>query len=361
MTAPPGPSARGPPQRPHNERRQSYAAIVGGTSEGDKAAREVLAAKNNNHNSTTRRKKNSTTTTSATQVAAAANEASPLRAPPPLASAARRFFAPRSSPAPHYDAADIKAHLPYLAASVLHEQNCSLPHFLKGIVNDRGSITLIVVDTSVPAASYAPYFEALTTKLNQLFPVGSNPWLPFRLAPTSVQLAIHSLAVDYMPLQDEDLISYLSDSILNFKDVSISVARFLNPNRQSHMEKRAYSVVVNVGPDSIQTMLLSTYLLGNSRTVERAYSSCPLTQCHKCWKYGHVKPLCKAESPTCPLCSLQHIKADDRCPNPSCPSGGNLKARLGCCLASPARCSNCGKVPSASSRDCHERHPPPAP
>jgi len=120
---------------------------------------------------------------------------------------------------------------------VLREANCSLPRSLKAIVNDRGSVTLIVVDTSVPAASYAPYFEALTTKLNQSFPVGPNPWLPFRLAPTSVQLAIHSLPVDYMPLQDEDLFNYLSDSILNSKDVTISAARFLNPNRQSCMEK----------------------------------------------------------------------------------------------------------------------------
>jgi len=63
-------------------------------------------------------------------------------------------------------------------------------------------------------------------------------------------------------------------------------------------------VVVNVEPDSVQTMLPSIYLFGNSRTVEKAYSSSPLTQSQKCWKYGHVKPLCKADTPTCPLCSL---------------------------------------------------------
>jgi len=74
-----------------------------------------------------------------------------------------------------------------------------------------------------------------------------------------------------MPLQDEDLFSYLSDSILNSKDLTISAAQFLNPHRQSHMEKRAYSVIVNLEPDSVQTMLLSIYLFGNSRTVEKAY------------------------------------------------------------------------------------------
>ena len=325
---------------------------MGGTSKFDQAARENMATKKN------RGKKNPTANTWATKVAEANKKASPPKAPAPIASAARRFFAPRSAPGPHPAAADLKAQLPDLAGSVLREANCSLPRSLKAIVNDRGSVTLIVVDTSVPAASYALYFEALTTKLNQSFPVGETPRLPFRLAPTSIQLAIHSLPVNYMPHPDEDMFSDHSESILNSNDVTISAARFLTPNRQSRMEKRAYLVVVNVEPDSVQAMLPSIYLYGNTRTVEKAYSSSPITQCQKCWKYGYVKPLCQTEAPTCPLCSLQHTKAEHRCPNPSCPSGGNLKAILNCCLASPARCSNCGEAHSARSRDCPERPPP---
>lgn len=153
--------------------------------------------------------------------------------------------------------------MPDLAASLLREANCSLPRFLKPIVNNWDSVTLVVVDISVPVAFYSPYFDTLTTKLNQSFPVGSNPWLPFRLAPTSVQLAIHSLPVSYMPHQDKHLLSYLSESILNSKDGAISEARFLNLNRQSSMEKPAYSVVVTVEPDAVRTMLHSIYLYRN--------------------------------------------------------------------------------------------------
>ena len=242
---------------------------------------------------------------------------------------------------------------------MLREANCSLPRSRKAIINDTGTVTLIVVDTTVQAASYAQYFEAVPTKLNKAFPVTENPWLRFRLAPTSVQLAIHSLPINYMPYQDEGLFNYLSDCILTSKDITISAARFLNLNTQSCMVKHAYSVVVNVEPDAVQTMLSSIYLFGNTRTVERAYSSSAITQCQKCWKFGHVKPLCKAEAPTCPLCSLQHTMAEPSCPNPSCPSGGNLKAILNCCLASPARCSTCGEAHSAGSRDCSERPPSP--
>jgi len=142
---------------------------VGGTSKFDEEAWENMAAKK------TKGKKKSTDNTSATKVAEAVKNAYPPKASTPLASAARRFFAPHSSPGPHPDAPDIIAHLPDLAACVLREANCSLPCSLKVIINNRGPVTLIVVDTSVPAASYAPYFEGLTTKLNQSFLVGKTP------------------------------------------------------------------------------------------------------------------------------------------------------------------------------------------
>jgi len=119
-----------------------------------------------------------------------------LRGPPPLACAARRFIAPHLSPAPHPDAADITAHLPDLAASALREANCSLPlgRSLKAIVNDRGSVTLIVLHTSVPPASYTPYFEALTTKLNQSFPIGTNTAFHSNSPPLQLNTrAIHSV------------------------------------------------------------------------------------------------------------------------------------------------------------------------
>ena len=63
----------------------------------------------------------------------------------------------------------------------------------------------------------------------------------------------------------------------------------------------------------------------------------PSKQCNNCWRFGHVNPRCK--NPTvCPLCAGSHTKAEHRCPNPTCPKGGNLKPVLNCYIASPARC-----------------------
>ena len=127
-----------------------------------------------------------------------------------------------------------------------------------------------------------------------------------------MQLAIDSLPVPFMPHNDEDLLSQLSESIRNSKDITILSARFLNPNRAARLRKRAYLVVVNFEPETVQNMLPTIHLYGGSRTVERAYSSSPQTQCKKCLKIGDVKYHWKEETPTCPFCSLNHTKAEHR-------------------------------------------------
>lgn len=113
---------------------------------------------------------------------------------------------PLSSPAPHPDFAEIQALVSDLAASVLCEANCSLLHSFKAFVNYLGSVTHVVTDTAIPAASFALYFAALTPKLNQSYSVGQNPWLPFCLASTTLQLAIYLLPVDIMPHRDKHMI-----------------------------------------------------------------------------------------------------------------------------------------------------------
>ena len=106
-------------------------------------------------------------------------EAASPKGPPPRTSAARRFYAPRNIPAPHPERDLICIRWRNLAASVLREANSGLPVSFKVFVNDNGPVSLTVIDTSVPAASYSPFFDALTHKLNQSFPVSDNPWMPF--------------------------------------------------------------------------------------------------------------------------------------------------------------------------------------
>ena len=245
-----------------------------------------------------------------------------------------------------------------MAARVLRDANCILPLAVTAKVNDRGSVTLLVTDPAIPAAAFAPYFEALSSQLSKSFPVGDSPWLPFRLAPNETQLAIHSLSIAFLPEDPDELFPSLAESILNSKNIRILAARFLNPDARSREGKTATSVVVSVHPGDVQAMGSSIRLFSRSRTIERAYSSNRYTQCKKCWAFGHVAPTCPSADPTCPISSLNHTRTSHRCPNPTCPGGGNLKATPGCCSSSPPRCVNCGGDHTAVHRDCESRPSP---
>jgi len=295
----------------------------------------------------------------AAQVASANSLAPVSQAPRSLPTAKRRFYAPHSSPSEHPQAPLIAATFPDIAASVLRDANCILPLAVTTKVNDRGSVTLLVTDPATPAAAFAPYFDALSCQLNKSFPVGESPWLPFRLAPNEAQLAIHSLPLAFLPEDPEELFPCLAESILNSKNIRILAARYLNPNAQSREGKTATSVIVSVHPADVLTMGSSIRLFSRSRNIERAYSSNRYTQCKNCWGYGHVAPRCPSTSPVCPICSLNHTRAMHRCPNPTCPGGGNLKAAPALSSSSPPRCINCGGAHTATHRDCDSGPTPP--
>ena len=188
-------------------------------------------------------------------------------------------------PAPHPERDLIPISLPDLAASVLREANLGLPVSFKVFVNDNGAVSLTVIDTSVPAASYSPFFDALTHKLNQSFPVGDNRGLPFRLAPTDLQFAIHGLPIKAHPEDDAVLCNLLQLSIFKSQSVLISKARFLNPDRASCLhDEKAFSVVVQVPAEDgkFLTDLSGITILGGNYVIEGPYPSSPSKQCNNC-------------------------------------------------------------------------------
>jgi len=158
--------------------------------------------------------------------------------------------------------------------------------------------------------------------------------------PNEAQLANHSLPIAFLPEDKNELFPHLAESILNSKNIRILTARYLNLSAQSREGKLATSVIVSVHPGDVPTMGSSIGLFSRSRTVEHAYPSNRYTQCKNCWGYGHVALRCPSTDPVCTICSLNHTRAMHRCPNPTCPGGGNLNATPGCCSSSPPRCAN---------------------
>ena len=89
---------------------------------------------------------------SASSIAVASGEVF-TKSPPPLPQAVRRFFASRTTFEPHPEAPKIAAHFPDIAASALREANCSLPLSFTGMVNDKGSVSLLGTDLHTPASA----------------------------------------------------------------------------------------------------------------------------------------------------------------------------------------------------------------
>ena len=83
-----------------------------------------------------------------------------------LPSTVHQFFTSRSSLLPYPHDFAICTRWVDMVAALLRESNCSLSRPFRALVNDKGSVTLVVVDTSVPTSSYTPYFETLIMKLN---------------------------------------------------------------------------------------------------------------------------------------------------------------------------------------------------
>src|SRR5437868_4189784 len=164
----------------------------------------------------------------------------------------------------------------------------------------------------------------MALKLNQSFPIGDNPFRPFCPAPNDVQLAIHKLPTAYLPQDPNELCAALAESIRNAIEVPIFNARFLQPDPVKRFNTS--SVVISVSPNDVQKFGSSIRLYSQPRRVEPANSGNRFTQCRRCWRYGHIAIVCKADRSVCPLCSNSHIRSAHRCSNPTCPAGGNLKA-----------------------------------
>ena len=115
-------------------------------------------------------KKNKSSLTAA-KVASASNLAPVTQAPSSLPTAEKRFYPPLSSPSEHPQAPLNAATFPDIAARVLRDANCILPLAVTIKVNHRGSVNLLVTDSTTPAAAFAQYFDALSSQLNK-----SVPW-----------------------------------------------------------------------------------------------------------------------------------------------------------------------------------------
>ena len=154
-------------------------------------------------------KKKKTKRTSATEVVREGDKS--VKSPSSLPLASRRFFAAGTDPAPHALAQRITAAFPKIAAATLTDSQCLLPNGFIAKVNKRGAVSLTGTELNTPAEFYTRYFDALTRRLDQSFPIRNNSWRTFTKTPTTVQLAIHLIPTHILPDDDEQLFDFIKN------------------------------------------------------------------------------------------------------------------------------------------------------
>ena len=159
-------------------------------------------------------------------------------------------------------------------------------------VNNRGAVTVIVSDVETPAAAYPPFFDSLTSKLNQSFPVGNSPWLPFRLAPNESHLAIYSLPLSYLPDDPEEQFGSPVTTIRNAKGANILSARYLNLDPSSGEGKLAPLVAVTLRLQDVAMIGTSIRLFSGPRRVTTVVPTNRFSQYDNCCQFGHVSTRC---------------------------------------------------------------------
>jgi len=143
-------------------------------------------------------------------------------------------------------------------------------------------------------------------------------------------LAIHSTPTHILPEDDEQLFTFIKNSILNVKAVESGAAHYLNQSRATRLTTHATSVVVSVKPDDIPILLPAIFLFSNQLKFEKTTQANRYTQCTNCYRFGHASARCTQKHPTCPYCVLHHNRSAHRCQNPTCLKGGESKAVSGC-------------------------------
>ena len=109
----------------------------------------------------------------ATEVANPVGEPSNPAASLPFAS--RLLFAIRETALPQSIAARITRTFPDIVATTLTDSNRLLRKGFAVGVSGRGALSLTGTNPFTPAESYVPYFDAITRRLNQSYPMGSSP------------------------------------------------------------------------------------------------------------------------------------------------------------------------------------------
>jgi hypothetical protein len=213
----------------------------------------------------------------------------------------------------------------------------TLPTFILALNNSNSKLVLTTNPTT-PATAYASYLQMLSADIKALQPTDpciNGRWSKFLVhnVPTKADIRAVKTAIE---------LTY----------PSLHLAQ--NPRWLVHEERRlnktSSTIVISlIGAIDIKRLGTTSLAICNRMCrIDAYFSSTPASHCNNCHGYGHHTKLCKADKPTCAVCTQQHATWHHSCPIPTCRAGG-------ACIHPPFKYASCGAAYKAKDPLCPVR------
>jgi hypothetical protein len=213
----------------------------------------------------------------------------------------------------------------------------TLPPFILARITSNNRLVL-TTNPATPATAYASYLPMLSAEINALQPMDpriNGRWTKF---------LIHNVPTNAKRPDIKTEIETTYPSLRLAQD-----PRWLVPEER-HLNKTSSTLVISL----IRVMDLkhlgttSLDICNRMCRITAYFAWTPTSHCHHCQGYGHHTKLCKADKPTCAVCTQQHATRDHFCPISTCRAGG-------ACIHPPFKCASCGAAHKANGPQCPVR------
>jgi hypothetical protein len=194
---------------------------------------------------------------------------------------------------------------------------------------------MLMTNPTTPATTYTPYMPMLLHEIKPLNPTTrqlNSGWTKF---------LVHNIPTDAA-----------LDSIRHKIERTYPTLRLMQEPHwlvptEHRLNKTSSTIAISLHGTIDLTCLGISHLAIRNRIwrITEYFSWTPNSHCHNCQGYGHHTKLCKAEKPTCAICTQQHSTKDYLCPIPTCCARKS-------CTHPPLKCAACGASHKATNPLC---------
>ena len=220
--------------------------------------------------------------------------------------ARRKLFATRTTAKPLAVPAREEARISLAVPTVVMGCQCKAPTNLQVFSNQTNGTITLTTPASTDSGQYAKYIDKITEALNGTIGPDKPRYLPFRRAPTNVDVISHGVSLTAIPKKDQDLEEEVKKAFNVTHKFEIAGAKFLKPKEEHRRDKKVTSIIIRVPEAVADNVTPSVLFMGKYKTSAVTWQALATTQCHKCWNFGHPIAGCKARGEICPICSKAH-------------------------------------------------------